>query len=341
MTLQTAYSQTLNADVSLSGGDYAYAVPVPLSAGGAAVQVVLQAPSVGSMTVSDIWVGKLASGHAFVPGSQVRASRLGQYTFTGSAGQDLALDATPMTVNAGDTLLVVCDLHGGSGMAYRRKSVSGMSYGYTGGQQNAANGNDTRSFTSLASYTALVKAVVVGDVADFGGTPQPPPPPDPEDDDPVVAYPWFNAIKTDQLYSSGKVFGGVAGEHLVVGLFNPEGSGREVFLHQIDINADADTVATIHADSGATSWPIVPSRCNLDFRNGSPASVAKVHSGSLTSVPIGLHAFKKLKGGVDGVLNKTPYPMVRIAPGYGGMILVLHTPSVGATINFHWQEIPV
>ena len=329
MTIVNAYNQTIDADASLAGGDYAYAVAVPLSAGGAAFRLVLRGPASGSTVVSDMWAGTLASGYNFVPGSQSPVTVGGATTFTISSGQEVTTD--PILAAVSGTLLCVFDLHGGTGRAYRRKAVSGLSYGYATGQQNTANGADARSFINIPNYTALIKSVSVGALVDFDPAP---------DDEPAPMYPWLSAIKGDQLFSSGNVFYGVTGEHLAVGLFNPAGSGRDVYLHQIDINAEWDTVATLHSMADS-AWGVVPSRCNLDFRTGAPASLAKLRAApSITSIPVGLHAFKKLRGNVDGVLNKTPYPMAKVEAGQNGVVLVLHSPGVGATVNFHWQEIP-
>lgn len=345
MAVRNSYAATFAGDGAFSAA-FTYVLLFPAAAvlsSGGFIRAQLRAGNAGSFPWGNMFIGHKGAGTLDFDGGQVQLKVGGQSSGTVPAGQSVWTDPIAFACDETKPLIVTYDAFGVAGSNYRYGTTTGLEHHYKVGASGAAlNGANARSgtFTKISNRTAVVEAIEVADaIEDFGVTP-PPPPPDP-DDDPVGAYPWFDAIKSDQLYSSGRVFAGAPGEMLVVGLFNTSGSGREVFLHQIDINADADTVASLHLAPFSAAGELVGSRCNLDFRPNSPASLAKVHVSSVTVVPEGKHAYKKFRGGVDSIWNRTPYPVVRIAPDYGGAILVLHSPGVGATVDFHWQERPI
>lgn len=339
MALLSAYSQALNELGTMGSSDWRYVAVIPsISASGAMCKLLLKGPPTGSMRVAAMFCGSQSGVYGFGP-DVVPVTIGGQSDFELTANQERWSDLLPLELIAGQSVVVAYDSYGGAGRGYRKQSgLPGFSLHYKAGFGGASNGDLGKSgYTSAAGAFALVVAISVGDAGDFSSSPS---------GDAGGDSLWAQlraTVKQGEAFVSGGVFAG--GElPLHVGLYNQPGSGREDWLDQIIVTPEQDTIVSVRAIHPINQYvpvasDIIGSRCNANFTIGAPASVTKLYRWYQPIVQ-GQHEPVRLKGGAPYAVNKLLRPLLYIPSGGYIGALAIHTPSVGATVNFHWTELP-
>lgn len=340
MALRVAYERTLTS-VADSGGPVRYADVIPgadILQSGAWCQVEIAGAAV---TYTDFSVGHKGSGAI-----DFDANRKVFFPGGVSAPVGTVLKSAPqqMQVTAGQPIIACWDANG----SYRRST--GLASGYALHYRTSLAGSPadlTKSgFTALSGQTAAITKITVGDALEDFEAAAPPPPNTEEPASGGGSSSWRrDAIRDGQHYSSGDavnigdtVNGALfdATKCLHFALVNPAGSGEYLMGDELIFTPDAACVISLRAVDPMPSAELIGSRCNSRFKSDADASTSKLHKFLATSVVGNKHGVYERKAGQE--LRLSDYIM--LYPSMN-LLLAIHTPGVGGTINATWVEEPV
>lgn len=319
------YTQSLDGDSSL-GQNFNYVATLPpVPACDNYMRLALRGPSSGQSRVQSMFVGH-GSGYGFdsVP---VPVTVNGAASFTLGSGitysdpilsSSLGFD-TSKPLNVAFGLL--------SGDAYRRNNATGGAHAihYKTGSGDAGTAAKS-GYSTLTGRTSLIEGIQFA-----AEVPAPIPEPIPQ----ATHMEGYEQVLNGQRHSAGGIVEGVSGKYLHVQFRNPEGTGKNGFLQEVELCPTADTVMSLRSYNAAlgSAFP----KCNLMFAYGQ-ASMEARHSHQ-DHILGNYHSIHFLKANQRNVIH-LDVPLVGLYQGRG-VVIVLHEPGVGAVANVQWREIAV